>query len=291
MTDDQRETLDLDVLFVGAGPAGLAGAYHLGRLIEAHNASAEPPLEVSIGVLEKGKEIGAHALSGAVVDPRALQELFPEDWTSAPLEARVEREKLLWLTEKRALSLPIPPPLENEGNHVASIGKLLKWMAPKVEGVGVDIFCEFPAAEILTDGDRVIGVRTGDRGIDHEGNRKNNYEPGVDIRSRVVVLAEGPRGTLAKQLEARLDLQRGRNSQVYSIGLKELWELPAGRFEPGDVIHTMGWPLGNDSFGGGFLYGMRDNLMVVGLVVGLDYENPHFDPHTEFQRFKMSDID
>ncbi len=281
--EPERETLELDVLFVGAGPASLAGAYHLARL------AAEQKLEVSIAVLEKGKEIGSHALSGAVVDPRAFRELFPEDWRSAPFEAPVEHERLLWLTGKRALPLPIPPPLENEGNYVASLGKLLKWMAPKVEAAGVDIFYEFPAVAVLMDGDRsdrVVGVRTGDRGVGRDGRRKANYEPGVDIRAKVTVLGEGPRGTLVKQLEERLGLAEGRNPQVYSIGLKEVWDLPHGRVEPGQVIHTMGWPLGLHTFGGGFVYGMQGDQAIVGLVVGLDYENPLLDPHVLFQRFK-----
>jgi len=293
MTEPERETLDLDVVFVGAGPASLAGAYHLARLIERHNESAGSgegggaPIEASIAVLEKGKEIGSHALSGAVVDPSVFQELFPDDWQDAPWEAEVSEEEVLFLTENRAFALPvIPPPLANHGNYVASLGKLLKWMAPKVEAAGVDVFCEFPAARVLLEDGRVMGVRTGDRGIGHDGERKANYEPGIDIRTRVVVLGEGPRGTLVKQLDRALDLHRGGNPQVYSIGIKEVWELPAGRVKPGTVIHTMGWPLGSDVFGGGFLYGMDGNLLIVGLVVGLDYENPYLDPHDEFNRFK-----
>ena len=286
MPDHERETLDIDVLFVGAGPASLAAAYHLGKLLEAHNADSDEPLEVSMAILEKGKEIGSHALSGAVVDPRALRELMPRDWREAPFEGEVGEESLLWMMERRSLPMPIPPPLENEGKYVASLGKLLKWMAPKVEAVGVDIFCEFPASEVLLGGDRVVGVRTADRGVAHDGTRKANYEPGVDIASRVTVLGEGPRGTLAKQLNERFALDRDANPQVYSIGLKEVWELPEGRVTPGEVTHTMGWPLDLETFGGGFLYGMQDDQLIVGLVVGLDYRNPHLDPHTEVQRFK-----
>jgi electron-transferring-flavoprotein dehydrogenase len=282
----ERETLEIDVLFVGAGPASLAGAYHLGQLIRAHNAAAAKPLEVSIAVLEKGHEIGSHALSGAVLDPRALRELFTTTWREAPLEGEVEHERFLFLTSRRAFPLPIPPPLENEGNYVASLGKLLKWMAPQVEAAGVDIFYEFPAVQALLEDGRVVGVRTGDRGVGKDGRRKANYEPGIDIRAGVTVLGEGPRGTLAKQLEQRLDLNRGRNPQVYSIGLKEVWELPPGRVHAGDVIHTLGWPLDFHTFGGGFLYGMQDDQLIVGLVVGLEYRNPLLDPHTEFQRFK-----
>ncbi len=286
--DHERETLELDVLFVGAGPASLAGAYQLARLVTAHNAHAAEgeKLEVSIAVLEKGKELGSHALSGAVVDPRAFRELFPDDWRQAPFEGAVEHERLLWLTEKRALPLPIPPPLENEGNYVASLGKLVKWMAPKVEAAGVDLFFETAAVEALLEGERVVGVRTGEKGVGRDGRKKANYEPGVDIRAKVTVLGEGPRGTLAKQLEERLGLAAGKNPQVYSIGLKEVWDLPHGRLAPGQVMHTMGWPLDLKTFGGGFVYGMQGDQAIVGLVVGLDYENPWLDPHVLFQRFK-----
>ncbi|HVS02498.1 MAG TPA: electron transfer flavoprotein-ubiquinone oxidoreductase [Thermoanaerobaculia bacterium] len=287
MSDGTRETLELDVLFVGAGPASLAGALHLARLVAAHNETASEPLAVSIAVLEKGKEIGSHALSGAVVDPRPFRELFPDTWREAPFEAEVGDEEVLFLTARRALPLPvIPPPLRNHGNYVASLGKLLKWMAPQVEAAGVEVFTEFPASLALLEGERVIGVRTGDRGIARDGGRKANFEPGVDIHARVTVVGEGPRGTLTKQLVDTLRLDEGRNPQVYSIGLKEIWELPAGRIRPGQVIHTMGWPLDTRTFGGGFFYGMQDDQLIAGLVVGLDYRNPWLDPHTEFQRLK-----
>ena len=283
-----RENLDLDVLFVGAGPASLAGAIHLGHLLAEHNRKhAAHPIELSIAVLEKGAELGAHALSGAVLDPRALRELFPERWQEAPLEGEVGREEILWLSEKGAWKLPfVPPTLANHGCHVAALGKLVKWLGKEVEALGIDLFCEFPGREILLDGEGVVGVVTGDRGRDKEGRPKANYEPGVEIRAGITLLGEGPRGTLAKQLDRRLALSRDANPQVYALGLKEVWQLPAGRVKPGDVIHTMGWPLGFELFGGGFVYGMQDDLLIVGLVVGLDYENPHTDPHLEFQRFK-----
>ena len=282
MSDQERETLEIDVVFVGAGPASLAGAYRLARL------AREAKLEISIAVLEKGREIGSHALSGAVVDPRALRELFPDDWQSAPFEGRVEHEheEVLFLTGKRAFPLPIPPPLENEGSYVASLGKLLKWMAPKVEEAGVDVFTEFPAAHALVEDGRVVGVRTADRGVSKTGAKKANYEPGVDIRAQVVVLGEGPRGTLVKQLDAQLGLWEGKNPQVYAIGIKEVWDLPPGRIVPGQVLHTLGWPLDRDTFGGAFLYGMQNDQLIGGLVVGLDYKNPLLDPHLEFQRLK-----
>jgi len=286
----ERETLELDVVFVGAGPASLAGAYHLAKRVERHNETAgargAEPLEVSIAVLEKGAEVGSHALSGAVIDTAPLADLFPDDWRQAPLEAEVDKEGVWWLTEGRAISLPVPPPLDNHGHFVVSLGKLLKWMAPRVEAAGVDIFTGFAATRALVEGDRVVGVRTGDRGVSHDGSKKANFEPGIDIRTRVTVLGEGPRGTLAKQLDRRFDLSRDRNPQVYSIGLKEIWEVPGDRVEPGQVLHTMGWPLGLETFGGGFLYGMADGQVIVGLVVGLDYENPRLDPHREFQRWK-----
>jgi electron-transferring-flavoprotein dehydrogenase len=283
----ERETLELDVLFVGAGPASLAGAIHLSRLVAAHN-SARPGarLELATAILEKGAEIGAHALSGAIVDPRAFRELWPDRFAEIPFEAEVGREHVWWLTEQRAIGLPEPPPLRNHGNYVASLGRLVKWMAKEAEALGVDVFYEFPGREILLEGERVVGVRTGDRGVDKQGRPKANFEPGVDVRAQVTVLGEGPRGTLARQLDGRLGLSAGRNPQVYALGLKEVWELPAGRVAPGEIWHTMGWPLWPDHFGGGFLYGMQEDLFIVGLVYGLDYENPWSDPHLEFQRIK-----
>ena len=281
-----RETLDIDVLFVGAGPANLAGAYHLARLLRQHNAAAKDKVEVSIAVLEKGKEIGSHALSGAVVDPRAFKELLPETWQQAPFEGEVKQEKLLWLTKNGKFSMPIPPMLDNRGKYVASLGRLVRWLAPQVEALGVDIFCEFPAAEALIESGKVVGVRIGDKGIDKHGKPKASFEAGVDIRTKVVVLGEGPRGTLAKQLDEKLQLRAGKNPEVYAIGIKEVWDIPAGRMAAGDVVHSMHWPLGMSTFGGGFIYGMRENQVIVGLVVGLDYSNPLLDPHQEFQRYK-----
>jgi electron-transferring-flavoprotein dehydrogenase len=287
MSEPERESLELDVVFVGAGPASLAGATHLANLIESHNqANPKAPIEIEIAVLEKGQEVGSHTLSGAVVDPRALRELYPRDWREAPLEAEVSAEKLLFLTRTSSFPMPIPPPMENDGKYVASLGKLVKWMAAKAEERGIDIFCEFPGAEILVEGDRVVGVRTGDRGVDKNGGKKSNYEPGVDILAQAVVLGEGPRGTLTKQLEEQLDLLGDSNPQTYAIGVKEVWELPKGRVAPGMVWHTMGFPLDLKTTGGGFVYGMKDDLLIVGLVINLDYSNPHIDPHMELQRFK-----
>lgn len=286
-----RESLEVDVVIVGAGPAGLAAAYHLARLVKAHNASAsERKLEgLSIAVLEKGSEIGAHGISGAVMDPSGIAELMP-DWLErgCPVDAPVGDDAFWILTEKWKISPPIlPPPLQNHGNYVVSLAEMMRWLAPIVAEEGVDLFPEFPASRVLMEEGRVVGVRTGDKGIDKNGQPKANYEPGVDIRAKLVILAEGPRGTLTKQLAIEHDLYAGKNAQVYSLGVKELWQLPDDRFAAGTVIHTMGWPLDRMTFGGGFLYGMKDRIVDVGFVVGLDYRNPTIDPHHIFQQFKL----
>src|SRR5713226_5374991 len=284
-----RETLDVDVVIVGAGPAGLAAAYELARLIKAHNETAETKLEgISIAVLEKGKEVGSHGISGAVMDPRGINELMP-DWLQrgCPVESPVTDDGFWLMSEKMKFAAPIlPPPLQNHGNYVISLGEFVRWLAPIVAEMGVDIFPEFSASRVLVENGRVVGVRTGDKGIDKNGHPKPNYEPGVDVRAKIVILAEGPRGTLSKQLAGMFDLYAGKSPQVYSVGVKELWQLPDDRYAPGTVIHTMGWPLDMDTFGGGFIYGMKDRIVDIGLVVGLDYRNPTLDPHNEFQRYK-----
>ena len=292
MSGDARETLEVDVLFVGGGPAGLAGAIRLRQLVKARNAAAategRPPLDLSVAVLEKGREIGAHALSGAVLDPRALRELVPEfEKEGCPLEAKVEADAVWFLTRAHRFALPlVPPPLRNHGNYVASLGKLVRWLAQRAESDGVDLLPGFAAAEPLLDGERLLGVRTGDRGIGQDGTRKPSFEPGVDVRAKVTVLAEGPRGTVVKKLIDRFGLGRGRQPQVYAIGLKELWECPRGSLPAGRVIHTMGWPLDRETFGGAFLYSMTEDVLDIGLVVGLDYRDPLLDPHRLFQRLK-----
>lgn len=289
LADVKRETLDLDVVIVGAGPAGLAAAYHLGRLIRRHNESGEPRLEgLSIGLLEKGEEIGSHGLSGAVMDPSGIAELIP-DWLEkgCPIEAPATSDHLWVLTESKKIVAPwVPPVLRQKGNYVISLSRFVRWLAPLVADEGVDIFPEFPASRVLLENGQVVGVRTADKGIDRNGQPKSNYEPGVDIRAKVTILAEGPRGTLTKQLASELDLYRDRNPQVYSVGVKELWQVPGDRLPAGSVIHTLGWPLDQETFGGGFLYGMQDGIIDIGLVVGLDYRNPTLDPHHEFQRMK-----
>ena len=277
----ERDSLDVDVLFVGAGPASLAGAIRLMQLASAAGKALE------VLVIEKAGEIGNHALSGAVMDPKALDELLPEWRSDAPVEAPVSGDQLWLLTERGRVKAPIVPPMmNNSGKYVASLQKIVKWMAAKAEDAGAQVFGEFPGQELLWDGDRVIGVRTGDKGLDKHGNPKPNYEPGADIRAKIVILGEGPRGTLAKQAVARLDLHEGREPQVYAAGIKELWQCPAGSVQAGSVIHTMGFPLPNDTFGGGFIYGMGGDILDVGFVTGLDYRDPTTDPHNVFQLFK-----
>src|SRR5262249_33599293 len=292
----ERETLEMDVVFVGAGPANLAGALHLARLIKQHNETAakgngagESLGDVEIAVIEKGAYVGAHILSGAVMDPRALKELIPDFIEQgAPLESPVLSDSFLYLTPKRAIRSPItPPPLKNHGYYIVSLNRLTAWLGEKCEEAGVNIFPEFPGADLIYDEqDRVLGVRTGDKGIDKEGKRKANYEPGVVLRAKVTVLGEGPRGSLTKQLIQRLGLDKGREPQVYSIGVKELWELPDNRYPAGTVTHTLGFPSDSMTYGGGWIYGMQNNIVNIGYVTGLDYKDPLLDPHAEFQRYK-----
>ncbi|HEX8175297.1 MAG TPA: electron transfer flavoprotein-ubiquinone oxidoreductase [Pyrinomonadaceae bacterium] len=293
----ERETLEMDVVFVGAGPANLSGALHLARLVREHNEAVEggkregkPLGEIEIGVIEKGSSVGAHILSGAVMDPRALRELMPDfEEQGAPLESPVTEDYFLYLTKGRAIRSPItPPPLKNHGYYIVSLNRLTSWLGEKCEEAGVNIFPEFPGAEMLYDGnDRVIGVRTGDKGIDKEGEPKENFEPGVDLLAKVTVLGEGPRGSLTKKLSERLNLNEGREPQVYSLGIKELWELPDDRYPAGRVTHTLGYPSDTKTYGGGWIYGMQNRIVNIGYVTGLDYHDPLLDPHAEFQRFKQ----
>jgi electron-transferring-flavoprotein dehydrogenase len=295
MADVQRETLETEVLIVGAGPAGLSCALRLAQLIKAHNDQLQagkifgPALSTeNIYVLEKADAIGAHCLSGAVLDPRALRELIPDfEAQGAPLESPVTADAVYYLTSGGSWKLPINPPFfNNHGNFIISLNKFAKWLGERVESEGINLFAGFAGAEVLYEGERVVGVRTDDKGVDKDGRPKANFQPGYDLRAKVTVFAEGPRGSLTKQLVKRLGLDRDRNPQVYAAGVKELWEVPAGRIRKGQVIHTAGWPLDSKQFGGGFIYALSETLVSLGLVSGLAYEDPGFDPHNAFQRFK-----
>ncbi|MBI3941151.1 MAG: electron transfer flavoprotein-ubiquinone oxidoreductase [Acidobacteria bacterium] len=292
----ERETLEFDVLFVGAGPAGLAGAYHLSQLVRSHNRALEggPAAgagrlgEISIAVIEKGREVNSHAFSGAILDLRALRELIPDfAGRGAPVETRVTGDHICYLTRTGKFSSPfIPPPLNNHGHSVISLGKLVGWLAAECEQNGINIFAETSGVELLFDGDRVMGVRCGDKGVDKQGNPKANHEPGVDLIAKVTILGEGPRGTLTKRLIGGYPLDRTCNPQVYSIGVKETWQLPDDRIQAGTVTHTLGYPLGRTIFGGGFLYMRSHRVLDAGLVVGPEHGDPTTDPHRLFNDWK-----
>ena len=279
----ERETLEVDVLIVGGGRAGMSAALRLAQLQKEQGG--EP---LAIAVLEKAREAGAHMLSGAVLDPSALRDLVPDfKEKGAPLAAAVHGDAVYFLTRTGKVKFPItPPPLHNHGNYVISLNRFVKWLGGLVEAEGIDVFTGFAASELLFDGSALVGVRTGDRGIGRHGERKPTFEPGVDIRAKVTILCDGVRGNLTKSLVRQLGLDEGRRPQLYAIGIKELWEVPKERMRAGTVIHTMGYPLKMEEFGGGFVYAMPDGVISVGFVSGLDYRNPMFDPHVAFQHFK-----
>ncbi|MFI5126194.1 MAG: 4Fe-4S dicluster domain-containing protein [Candidatus Acidiferrales bacterium] len=284
----ERETLEADVLIVGAGPAGLACALHLSRLIEQHNSAGRTPQLSSdnVYVLEKARELGAHQLSGAIMDPCALRELVPDFEKSAPLDTPVTGDAVYFFTGSREWKLPItPPPFKNHGNYVVSLSKLVKWLGGLVEKAGVNVFTQFAGASLIYEGNRVAGVITGDKGVDKNGKPKDNFTPGYELRSKITVLAEGPRGSLTKELVNHLHLD-GVNPQSYGIGIKELWDVQPGKIETGFVAHTAGWPLDSQKYGGGWIYGMRDHRVSLGMVIALEYKDSLFDPHEAFQKFK-----
>ncbi len=276
-----RERMEYDVVVVGAGPSGLAAAIRLKQL------SAEAGREVSVCVIEKGSEVGAHILSGAVVEPRALNELIPE-WKEkgAPLNTPVVEDRFLLLTKKSAWRMPTPPQMNNHGNYIVSLGNLVRWLGTQAEALGVEIYPGFAAAEVLYEDGRVVGVATGDQGIGKNGEKTPAYTEGVELRARFTLFAEGARGSLTKTLVHRFGLRKESGPQTYGIGVKELWEVDPAQHHLGRVVHTIGWPLDSSTYGGSFLYHLENNQVAVGFVIGLDYENPWLAPFEEFQRFK-----
>ncbi len=280
-----REAMDYDVLVVGAGPAGLSAAIRVKQLAEARGQ------EISVCVLEKGSEPGAHILSGAVMDPTAIDELFP-DWKErgAPLNTPVSEDRFMFLTETGAVTTPdwlLPGCFKNHGNYIVSLGNVVRWLAQQAEAMGVEIFPGFAAAEVLHDeSGAVVGVATGNLGVGKDGEPTGEFQLGMELRARYTLFAEGARGHLGKQLISRFGLDAGRDPQTYGIGIKELWEIDPARHQPGLVIHTAGWPLDADTYGGSFLYHLENNQVAVGYVVGLAYQNPYLSPFEEFQRYK-----
>ena len=277
-----RESMQYDVVIVGAGVAGLSAAIRLKQL------AAEAGGDISVCVVEKGSEVGAHILSGAVFNPKVLNELLP-DWRErgAPLKQPVKGERLLFLTRQSALPLPLPPSFHNQGNYIISLGLLCRWLAEQAEGLGVEIYPGFAAAEVLYRADgSVKGIATGDMGIGKDGRPTDAYQPGMELWGRQTVFAEGCRGSLSEQLIAKFQLDRHSQPQTYGLGVKEIWEVRPEQSQPGKVMHTVGWPLDSHTYGGSFLYHLAENKVAVGFVVGLDYQNPYLSPFEEFQRFK-----
>ena len=275
---EDRDAIEYDVVIVGAGPAGLSCAIRLKQI--------DP--EINVCILEKGSEVGAHLLSGAVFEPRALNELFP-DWKNmdgVPLNTLAKSDQFLFLTKTTAFKFPTPPQMKNHGNYIISLGAFGRWLAEQAEGLGVEIFPGFAAAEILYQGEAVIGVATGDMGVNAKGEKTDAFEPGMEIHARQVVFAEGCHGSLTKQLIQKYNLREDSDPQTYGLGVKEIWEIDPAKFNAGKIIHTLGWPMDKKTYGGSWIYQFEDNLVSIGFVVGLDYQNPYLSPYEEMQRFK-----
>ena len=275
--------MNFDVLIIGAGPSGLSASIKLAQLAKKNNK------ELNIGVVEKGSEVGAHILSGAVLETKALDELIP-DWKSknSPLKTEAKKDNFLLLTKNKSFRLPTPPQMKNDGNYIISLGNFCRWLAKQAEELGINIFPGFAASEILyhEKTNKVIGVRTGDQGMDKDGKQLENFQQGYDLFAKQTIFAEGCHGSLTKKLINKYNLRKDSDPQTYGIGLKELWEIKPENHKLGETIHSIGWPLDNQTYGGSFLYYLENNQVSVGFVIGLDYKNPYLSPFDEFQRFK-----